>query len=298
MAGPDQKVAFLGLGIMGRPMALNLARAGFEVVAWNRTREKAERLAGEEDRVSVADSPAAAAREAGIAISMVPDAPEVEAVLLARDGAADGLPEGGLAIDMSTISPTAGRGIAERLSRKGIGFLDAPVTGSRPKAESGTLTIMAGGEADDFERARQILEAMGSLVVHVGPQGHGSMVKLINNTLAAVNAAALAEGLSVARASGLDTGKLLEVVAAGSGDSAMRALKAKPMLDGDFDPLFKLGHMLKDMSHYLWEAERLGARPAVADSARRAYEEADSNGHGEHDFAAVIEPIATKFGLK
>ena len=298
MASPDGKVAFLGLGIMGRPMAANLAQAGFEVVAWNRTHEKAERLASEEARVSVAETPAAAAREAGIVISMVPDVPEVEAVLLGPGGAADGLPEGGLAIDMSTISPLASRQIGERLGGRGIAFLDAPVTGSRPKAEDGTLTIMAGGAAEPFGRARPLFETMGSLVLHIGPQGHGSMVKLINNTLAAVNAAALAEGLVVARAAGVDTGKLLEVLASGSGDSAMRALKAAPMLDGDFEPLFKLGYMLKDVNHFLAEAERLGALPAVAASAAEAYARAGARGHPEDDFAAVIAPIATKFGLK
>ena len=298
MAASDRKVAFLGLGIMGRPMAANLARGGFEVVAWNRTREKAERLAAEEDRVSVADTPAAAAGETGIVISMVPDTPEVEAVLLGADGAAEGLPAGGLAIDMSTISPTASRAVGERLGERGVSFLDAPVTGSRPKAEDGTLTIMAGGEEEAFRRALPFFEAMGSLVLHVGPQGHGSMVKLINNTLAAVNAAALAEGLAVARAAEVDTDKVLEVLGAGSGDSAMRELKAEPMLQGDFDPLFKLGHMLKDVDYFLEEAGSLGGLPQVAASAREAYAEAGSEGHSEHDFAAVIDPIATKFGLK
>src|SRR5687767_12359357 len=172
-------VAFLGIGIMGRPMASNLARGGFDVVAWNRTREKAESLEG----VTVAGSAAeAAAASDGIVISMVPDAPEVEAVLLA---AAEGLGEDGLAIDMSTIGPSAWRAIAEKLGARGIASLDAPVTGSRPKAEDGTLTIMAGGEAEDFGRARPLFEAMGALVLHVGPRGHGQMIKLINNTLAA-----------------------------------------------------------------------------------------------------------------
>jgi 3-hydroxyisobutyrate dehydrogenase-like beta-hydroxyacid dehydrogenase len=298
MAGDDGKVAFLGLGIMGRPMATNLARAGFEVLAWNRTREKAERLAAAEENVSVAETPAAAAREAGTVISMVPDVPEVEAVLLGPGGAADGLPESGLAIDMSTISPVASRDVAERLAARGVAFLDAPVSGSRPKAEAGTLTIMVGGEPEAFDRARALLGAMGALVLHVGPHGHGSMAKLINNTLAAVNAAALAEGLVLARAAGLDVDKLLEVVAAGSGESAMRALKAEPMLEGRFEPLFKLGHMLKDVNYFLAEADRLGALPRVAASAGQAYVDAKEQGHSEDDFAAVIEPIATKFGLK
>src|SRR5680860_239858 len=189
MAETETKVAFLGLGIMGAPGSRPSARAGIEVVAWNRTRERAEELAAEHDSVTVADTAADAAGQAAVAISMVPDVPEVEEVLLGEGGAVEGLGEGGLAIDMSTIAPTASRSIAERLQERGISFLDAPVTGSRPKAEDGTLTIMAGGPEDAFERAKPLFDAMGELIVHVGPHGHGSMVKLINNTLAAVNAA-------------------------------------------------------------------------------------------------------------
>ena len=295
--GPVREVGFLGLGIMGGPMAANLARAGFSVRAWNRTRSKAEDLAAEHDDVTIAGSPAEAAA-AGVVISMVPDRPEVEEVLLGDEGALEGLPEGGLAIDMSTISPTASRAVAERLGERGIAFLDAPVTGSRPKAESAALTIMAGGPAEAFDRARPLFEAMGELVLHVGGQGTGSMIKLINNTLAAVNAAALAEGLVVARAAGVDTSKLLAVLAAGSGDSAMRELKAEPMLKGDFEPLFKLEHMLKDVSYFLEEARALGGEPQVAATADEAYLEAARAGLGSKDFAAVIAPIATKFGLK
>ncbi len=202
-----ERIAFLGLGIMGRPMASNLARAGIEVVAWNRSAERAEQLAGEQDGVSVAASPEEAARAAGAVITMVPDVPEVEAVLLGPGGAADGLGAGGLAIDMSTISPTASRSIGARLDERGIAFVDAPVTGSRPRAEDATLTIMAGGSEEAFARARPYLEAMGRLVLHVGPQGHGSMIKLINNTLAAINAAVLAESIVLGRAAGAGRGQ-------------------------------------------------------------------------------------------
>ncbi len=224
---------------------------------------------------------------------MVPDVPEVEAVLLGEDGAADGLPEGGLAIDMSTIAPSASRSIGERLGERGFAFLDAPVTGSRPKAEDGTLTIMAGGEAEAFERARPAFDAMGQLVLHVGPQGHGSMIKLINNTLAAVNAAALAEGIVLAQGAGVDVSKALQVVAAGSGESAMRALKSGPMVEGDYDALFKLGHMLKDVRYCIAEARALGMEPRVAEAAEALYSSADEAGLGEADFAAVIESVRT-----
>jgi 3-hydroxyisobutyrate dehydrogenase-like beta-hydroxyacid dehydrogenase len=283
-----ERVAFLGLGIMGGPMAANLARSGRDLVVWNRTRATAERFA-EEYGATVAGSPAEAATEASVAITMVPDSPEVEAVLFGPDGAAGGLGAGDLAIDMSTISPAASVAIGERLREQEVGFLDAPVSGSRPKAEDGTLTIMAGGQAADFERARPVLEVMGELIVHVGPQGHGSLVKLINNTLAAINAAALAEALELARIAGLDTDALRTVVAASSGASTMLALKAEPMLSGDYEPLFKLEHMLKDVRHYLREAARQGAPVRLGTVAERLYAAADERGLGERDFAAVIE---------
>jgi 3-hydroxyisobutyrate dehydrogenase-like beta-hydroxyacid dehydrogenase len=283
-----EKVAFLGLGIMGSRMAANLCRAGFEVHAWNRTRGRAEELAAEHGAV-VADTPAAAAAAAGIAITMVVDSPEVEAVLLGEDGAADGLPKGGLAIDMSTIAPSASRSIADRLGERGIRFLDAPVTGSKPKAADGTLTIMVGGDRQQFERALPLFEAMGKLVLHVGPQGHGSMVKLINNTVAAVNTAAVAEGIAVGRQAGLDLDKLVEVIGAGSGASAMLELKARPIIEHDYEPLFKLGHMLKDVRHCLDEARALGVEPRVAAAAEALYAEADDAGHYDDDFAAVAE---------
>ncbi len=298
MANRDQRTAFLGLGIMGAPMARNLARAGIEVVAYNRTRAKAEALAAEFDNVSVADTPAEAASQTGVVISMVPDVPEVEQVLLGPEGAVEGLGDGGLAIDMSTIAPSASRSIADRLAERGVAFLDAPVTGSRPKAEDGTLTIMAGGPADAFDRARPLFEAMGELVLHMGPQGHGSMVKLINNTLAAVNAAALGEGIALAERAGLDTEKAMQVVGSGSGDSTMRKLKSEPMIQRDYEALFKLEHMLKDVRYFLAESGSAGVDTQVAASAERLYGEAAEEGHGGDDFAAVIEAIRTKSGLK
>jgi len=291
MTSPAPRVAFLGLGIMGAPMAANLARAGIEVIAWNRTAARAEALAGEHGNVTAAATPAKAAAAAGVAISMVPDVPEVEQVLLGPDGAVEGLGDGDLAIDMSTIAPSASRSIAQRLAERGIAFLDAPVTGSRPKAEDGTLTIMAGGPEAAFDRARPLFEAMGELVVQAGPQGHGSMVKLINNTLAAVNAAALAEGLLLARAADVDAQRLLEVVSSGSGESAMRRLKGESMVSGDYDPLFKLEHMLKDVRHCLAEAHALGVELPLAATAEPLYAAADEQGLGGQDFAAVIEAL-------
>jgi 3-hydroxyisobutyrate dehydrogenase len=289
MESPE-RIAFLGLGIMGRPMAANLRRAGFEVIVWNRTRERAEQFAAEHS-AAVADTPAQAATEADLTVTMLPDSPEVEAVLFGEDGVMEGVGKGGLVVDMSTVAPTASRATGNRVREDGGDFLDAPVTGSRPKAEDGTLTIMVGGDEAAFERARPAFEAMGGLVLHVGPQGHGSMIKLINNTLSAINAAALAEGLELADRADLDAEALLTVLRAGSGNSAMVELKAGPMLERDFEPLFKLEHMLKDIRHCLAEAEALGLDLELARTAEGYYAEADARGRGEHDFAAVIEAL-------
>jgi 3-hydroxyisobutyrate dehydrogenase-like beta-hydroxyacid dehydrogenase len=285
-ADTAERVAFLGMGIMGSRMARNLRAAGFDVVVWNRTRAKAEEL-GE----PIADTPKAAADGAGVVITMVVDAPQVEEVLFGENGAAEGLSDGGLVVDMSTIPPSAVTDIAAKLAERGIGFVDAPVTGSKPRAEDGTLTIMAGGSADDFARAKPLFEAMGQLIVHCGPSGHGAMVKLLNNALAAINAAALAEAIDLAERYGLDTGRLVQVMSAGSAKSTMLDLKAQPMIERDYDPLFRLAHMLKDVRHCLTEAQALGEDFDLAADAEALYAAADQAGYGEQDFAAVFEAV-------
>jgi 3-hydroxyisobutyrate dehydrogenase-like beta-hydroxyacid dehydrogenase len=256
---------------------------------WNRTRARAEEV-GE----PTADSPRAAAEGADVVITMVVDAPQVEAVLFGPDGAAAAMEPGSLAIDMSTIAPSAVRQIHDRLAEHGIAFVDAPVTGSMPRAEDGTLTIMAGGEPADFERARPLFEAMGELVVHAGPSGHGAMVKLLNNAVAAINAVAIAEAFDVGEAYGLDMERLLEVMSAGSAGSVMLGLKARPMLDRSYAPLFKLAHMLKDVRHALAEAEATGEQFDLAADAEALYTAAEAMGLGDEDFAAVAEAVRAR----
>jgi 3-hydroxyisobutyrate dehydrogenase-like beta-hydroxyacid dehydrogenase len=284
-----KRVAFIGLGIMGSRMAANLRRAGFDVVVWNRTRARAEEL-GE----PIADSPRAAADGVDVLITMVPDSPEVEAVLFGADGAVEALAPGALVIDMSTVAPSASRRIAERLAEREIHFVDAPVTGSSPRAEDGTLTIMAGGSAEDVARARPLFEAMGELIVHAGPTGHGSMVKLLNNAVAAINAAAIAEAFDVGEAYGVDLERLLDVMRAGSAGSVMLELKGRPMLDRSYEPLFKLAHMLKDVRHCLDEARALGEDFDLAADAEALYAAAAESAHADEDFAAVMEAVRAR----
>ena len=296
MAG---RVGFIGLGIMGSRMAANLRRAGFELTVWNRTREGADRWA-KEHGAEVGDVPAALAASCETVITMVVDGPQVESVLLGADGVAAGAGNapgnGPLCIDMSTIGPAAARRICDGLSERGVGFMDAPVTGSSPKAEDGTLTIMAGGEEVDFVRARPLFEAMGELVVHVGPLGHGQMVKLINNAVAAINTAVVADALLLGKRTGVDLDALVRVMSAGSGSSAMLALKAPAMRAHDYTTLFKLEHMLKDLRLCLEEAESVGYGSESAKAVAELLEAAAEHGLGEQDFVALLEVLEERTG--
>ena len=284
---PIERVAFCGLGIMGWPMAANLARAGFELSVWTRTVDKAKRFA-DEHGVRAGATPAEAADGAQAVITMVPDSPEVESTLFGEQGAAGAVDAGGLAVDMSTIAPSAANAIGERLAEQDIAFLEGPVSGSRPKAEDGTLTIMAGGNDEGFERALPLFEAMGRRIVHVGPQGHGQFAKLLTNTMGAVNAAALAEAVVTVKRAGLDPDAFLEVAAGSAGASTVLSLKGRPMFDESFEPLFKLEHMLKDVRHCLEEARALGVDLRLGAVAETLYARAADDGHGGEDFAAVI----------
>jgi 3-hydroxyisobutyrate dehydrogenase-like beta-hydroxyacid dehydrogenase len=290
LAERPERVAFFGLGIMGGPMAANLARAGFDLSVWTHTEGKAERFAAEHG-VRAASTPAEAAAGADAMISIVPDAPQVESVLFGDSGAAQSLAPGALVVDMSTIAPSASVLIGERLAGEGHEFLEAPVSGSRPKAEDGTLTIMAGGTESAFDRARPLFDVMGERIVHVGPLGHGQLAKLLTNVMGAVNAAAVAESVVAVRAAGIDPDAFLEVAAGSAGNSAMLNLKARPMFDESFEPLFKLEHMLKDVRHCLAEADSLGVELRLGALAETLYARAAEEGHGGEDFAAVLKAV-------
>jgi 3-hydroxyisobutyrate dehydrogenase-like beta-hydroxyacid dehydrogenase len=309
---PEQ-IGFIGLGIMGSRMAANVRRAGFPLTVWTHTPGKAAQWAAEHGAVAVA-TPAEVARASEIVVSMVVDGGQVASVLLGEEGASsagqdekgagaggenaeqgggeavvDGAHDGLLCVDMSTIAPLDTRRIGAVLAERGVRMLDAPVTGSAPRAEAGTLTIMAGGEAEDFARARPLLAAMGEVIVHVGVLGQGEMLKLINNSVGAANAAALAEGLLLARACGLDLDAFAQVLSHGSGASAQLDLKAGAMRAHDYTPLFKTNHMLKDVRLCLEEAQAAGMPFPAAAHARDLLTATVGRGHGEEDYAAMIE---------
>ena len=217
----SESVGFVGLGIMGSLQAANLAKAGYELTVFNRTRERAEKWVAEHGG-TVAGSPREVAEHSDVVITMVVDGPQVMQMILGSGGALEGARDGTLLVDMSTIAPATARELAETLSAEGHAFVDAPVTGSSPKAEAGTLTIMVGGAEADVERARPLFEVMGEKIVHAGEAGQGQAVKVLSQGVTAVNCATLAQAITVARRGGIDLDALLEVMTGGSSDSTMR----------------------------------------------------------------------------
>ena len=278
-------------------MAANLARAGYELRVYNRTRATADGWAAEHGG-SVVATPAELGAASDVVISMVVDGDQVREVLLGDDGVAQGAAAGTLCVDMSTIAPAQTRAIGADLQARGIELMDAPVTGSSPKAEDGTLTIMAGGREEDFARSRPLFEVMGELVVHVGPLGDGETIKLINNAVAAANAATVGEALLVGQATGVDLDALVTVMGRGSGGSAMLDLKAGPMRAHDYATLFKLEHMLKDVRLCLEEAQNANAPFPAAARARDVLVAAMARGHADDDFVALLEALEAYGGTR
>ena len=292
-----EPVGFIGLGIMGARMAANLARAGHEVAVYNRTAARAEEwVAAHGGRLAA--TPREAAEGAAAVITMVVDGPQVEQVLLGDDGAVHGAARGTLMIDMSTIAPADARRIGAALAERGLAFVDAPVSGSSPKAEDGTLTIMCGGADADVARARPFFDVMGETVLHVGALGQGQTVKVISNAVGATNCATLAQALVVGKATGVDLPSLVGVLGASSAASTMVTLKAERMLAHDYTPLFRLEHMLKDMGICLAESEAAGAPFPAAALARELYSAAMGRGLAGQDFASVLEAAEGMAGIR
>ncbi len=276
------RVGFCGLGLMGSLMAAQLARAGHDLAVWNRTRTKAEAFVGEHGG-RLAESPADAADGADALITMLVNGEQVATAL-------EGIVEP-LCIDMSTIGPVAARELA-----RGRRFLDAPVSGSTPGARDGTLTIMIGGAEEDVEAAMPLFEAMGRRIVHVGPAGQGQAIKDITNAVGAANCSALAQALVVGSAVGVDLAKLVELLGATAGASTMVSLKAGPMLDHDWTPLFRLDQMLKDVRLCLDGAREADLEFPAAEAAREVLEAGVEQGLGDVDFAALLEVVEARTG--
>jgi 3-hydroxyisobutyrate dehydrogenase/2-hydroxy-3-oxopropionate reductase len=287
-------VAIVGTGRMGSAMARSLARAGHEVIVQNRTRSSCEALAGE-IRARVVDTPAQAAAAADVAITMLADDTAVRSVFTGPDGLVAGAHEGGVLIDMSTVLPDTIRSLAEAVRATGSGILDAPVSGSVSLAEAGTLTLMVGGEAADLERARPVLESLAKTIFHLGPLGAGAGMKLAVNAVIFGLNGALAEGLVLAEAAGVDRAVAYDVIAAGAAGAPYLGYKRAQFVDPETAPVaFTLALTEKDLRLITQTAEALGQplpQTAVNLELIRA---ASTEGRAGRDFAAVADELRSR----
>ena len=290
------EVGFIGLGLMGRPMALNLLAAGHRVHVWSRRRESMRPLldAGASDCASAAE----VARRAAVTISMVSDAPDVEQVTLGADGIADGAGAGHVHIDMSTIAPAAAQSIAAGLAERGIVALDAPVSGGEPGAIAGTLTIMVGGDEGACARVQPLFEAMGKSITRIGEAGAGQVAKACNQIITGVGVAAVAEALNFAARSGADGTKVREALLGGFANSKILDHHGKKMLERNWKPGFKAWMQQKDLRIVLQSAHELGLAMPGAAVASQLFNAMVGSGMGEEDNMAVIKLIEQLAGVK
>lgn len=239
------KVGFVGLGIMGKPMARNLMEAGYDLIVYNRSRGKIEDLVSE--GAEAAESPKEIAEDATIIFTMLPGPPEIREVVAGEDGLLRGAGEGSLLVDMSTSSPVLARELARTARERGVGLLDAPVSGGDIGAVEGTLSIMIGGEEEDFERARPLFDVMGETVVYVGPSGTGQVVKACNQIVVALTIEAVSEALVLGSKAGVDPKKVIEVLSGGLAGNKVMEVKREKFLSHDFEPGGKVESHLKDL---------------------------------------------------
>ena len=282
-------IAFLGLGVMGSGMAARLIGAGFHVNAWNRTAARAEPL--QRQGATLAASPSAAAAGADVIVTMVADDAASREVWLGRNGAMASARPGTIGIECSTVSPGWIVELAREAAARQCLLLDAPVLGSRPQARDGQLVFLAGGDAAVLERVRPMLECMSRAIVHLGPVGSGARMKLVNNFMAGVQAATLAEALAMIEGVGLDRDAAFSVLANGAPGSPLVKTVGPRMVARDYDVNFALALMRKDLSYAIEEAATHGVTLSIAAAARGLYDRAMEAGLGDVDFSAVVESI-------
>jgi len=280
------RIGFIGLGIMGRPMALKLLRAGHELVV-NRRSGAADELA--DAGATLADGPRDIAAQVDLVITMLPNGPQVLDVTLGPDGVAEGAHDGLLYVDMSSIAPAAARKVHDGLAEVGVRMLDAPVSGGEPKAINGTLSIMVGGDEVVFRQVSDVLGQMGSSVVLVGPIGAGNIAKLANQVIVAANIAALSEALVLAELAGVDPSAVVAAIRGGLAGSAVLEAKAPMILDRDFKPGFRIELHAKDLANAHETGEDLNAPLPLTDSVLVMMEELRSTGHGADDHSGLVQ---------
>jgi 3-hydroxyisobutyrate dehydrogenase-like beta-hydroxyacid dehydrogenase len=281
------RIGFIGLGTMGKPMAANLISKGYSVMVYNRTVQKVDEL--EKSGAKVASTPADAARSSDVLITMLSNDSALQETFYSEHGILSGIHPGLTVIDCSTVAPKTSKRLYEDLANHDVGFLDAPVTGSKHAAAAGALTFMVGGNKEVFDEQAELFATMGSKALHMGPSGSGSYAKLAHNTMVGINAAGLAEGLSIATKAGLDPASFLDIVRSGAANSKQVELRGDKMIDRDFSNLFSLKLMIKDL---LLASELTGQfqlPTPLLHSATSLFQMGLSKGLGEEDLSSVVQ---------
>ena len=291
-----KKLGFIGLGVMGKPMATNLLKAGYPLTVWNRTRSKMDDLV--KLGAAAGESPKDVAEKSDVVITIVSDSPDVEEVVLGPSGVIEGAKPGMILIDMSTISPTVTRKIAEKLAEKGVKMLDAPVSGGDIGAKQGTLSIMVGGPKEAFDECLPILEVLGKRITYMGSNGMGQSTKLCNQVICVLNIEAVCEGLMLGAKLGLDLEKLLNVVTAGAAGSWMLSNLGPKMIKRDFEPGFRISHQQKDLRLALTAAAEVNLPLPGTALVNQMFRSAEAEGLSAKGTQALIVAMEKLAGFK
>lgn len=282
------RVGLIGLGIMGKPMARNLAKAGYDLVIHNRSRDDVDALLGEGDQFLAAASPLDVAKQCNVVITMLPDSQDVRDVVFGEQGLLSAITKEHLLIDMSTIAPATSVEVNAAVREHGGRALDAPVSGGDKGAIAGTLSIMVGGDASDFQRAMPLFEAMGKTIVHVGGAGAGQTVKACNQIVVAINYAAVSEALVLGAKSGVDPDKIVQVLSGGLAASRVMELKGKSMIAHNFEPGFRIDLHRKDLGIALAAARSSAVPVPVSALVGQLFEALSAAGRGDLDHSALV----------
>lgn len=291
-----QTIGFIGLGIMGKPMARNLIKAGYPLVVYNRTASKAAELV--ELGARQVESPGEVGANAGVVITMVSDSPEVESVVLGDNGVIEGIAEGGVVVDMSSISPITTQRIAAELKGRGVAMLDAPVSGGEIGAIQGTLSIMVGGEESVFSRIKPILESMGKSVVRVGEVGAGGFAKLSNQVIVAGVLQAVSEAMVLAKKAGVDIQLVYEAIRGGMAGGRTLDMKIPAFVEGKFEPGFKMDLHIKDVKNALLAGKALGVALPSTGLVHELFSSCSAQGNGQKDHSVIFSLLEQLSGLK
>jgi len=283
-----ERIGFIGLGIMGKPMARNLAKAGYELVIHSRTRASVDELVAESSAFTAADSPRAVAEQTKTIITVLPDSPDVRAVVFGENGLIEAIDAGHLLIDMSTIAPATAVEIGSAFAGKGAAALDAPVSGGEKGAITAALSIMVGGSAEAFARATPLFEAMGKTIVHVGETGSGQIVKACNQVVVALNYAAVSEALILGAKAGADPEKIVQVLSGGLAASRVLELKGASMIAHNFQPGFRVDLHRKDLDIALATARENGSPLPVTALVSQLFDALSVAGKGDLDHSALV----------